>query len=256
MVGTALITGASSGIGRELARVHARRGGDVVLVARRIRELELLAGELETEHDITAHVVATDLTQPDAPGRLHAWTTEKGINVEVLANNAGYGDHGDFIDRDIDTQLGMVRLNVEALVALTHLYLPGMVARGRGRILQVGSTAGFLPCPGMAVYYASKAFVNSFSQALNEELRHTDVRCTVLCPGPVDTEFGARASVEESSAFKQAITAEKTARAGYNAMLKGRPVVVVPRRFAALRFVGLAPRRVLLSASRKAMESD
>ncbi len=227
----------------------------MVLVARRLLELESLAGELETEHDVRVHVLAMDLGKPGAAEEVFSWIQERGISVEVLVNNAGFGGHGNLIDRPLEMELDMVRLNVEALVALTRLFLPGMVARGRGRVLQVGSTAGFLPGPGMAVYYATKAFVNSFSQAVNEELRHTDVTCTVLCPGPVSTGFGARAAVDGSRAFKRAITAAETAKVGYAGMMRRRPVVVVPRSLAALRFAGLVPRRMLLTASRKAMET-
>lgn len=244
----ALITGASAGIGADLAREHASRGGDVVLVARRVDRLESLAGELRSM-GVEAHVHALDLSDPGAAAAMMAWLDKQGLVVDVLINNAGFGLKESFVDADLGRDLEMIRLNVETLVALTRLVLPGMVERGEGRILNVGSTAGFLPGPGMAVYYATKAFVNSFSQAVAAEVRGSGVSVTVLCPGPVKTEFDGVAGIERSRMFERAISSQKTARIGYKAMERGRLVQVVPGSFRALRLVPLLPRRSILRAS-------
>lgn len=252
----ALVTGASSGIGRELARAHARRGGDLVLAARGLDALEALAAELEDAHGIEAHPLKVDLSGPEAPARVHDWCAEQGLRVDVLVNNAGFGGHGRFHARDPDADAKMVQVNVQALTALTHAFLPAMVDRGHGRILNVGSTAGFLPGPLQAVYYATKAYVNSFSQALSEELRGTGVTVTVLCPGPVETGFAEAADMGGVGIFDDAVGPESVAEAGYRAMEQGKDMVVVPRRYAFLMRAVLpwVPRRTRLRLSRRAME--
>ena len=252
----ALVTGASSGIGLEIAKLHAARGGDLVLVARRGDRLRALAGELIAAHGTDALVVETDLATADGIAGLKA--TTEGRRIDVLVNNAGFGGRGAFHEReDASRVLEMVDLNVRALTELTHHYVRPMVARGHGRILQVGSTAGFLPGPLQAVYYASKAYVNSLSQALAEELRGTGVTVTLLAPGPVATEFFDVAGMERNAFRAKAPSAAKVARIGYEAMLEGRLVVIDDRRIAALtRVVGLLPKRLLLAASRKSMESN
>ncbi len=257
MTNLALITGASSGIGAELARLHAPHG-DLLLVARRKERLEALQDELrEFGHEV--HILSLDLIDPKAPLSLYKFCEDNDLQVDVLVNNAGYGAHGAVLDIPIEKQLRMVDLNVKALVELTHHFVPGMVARGSGRIMQVGSTAGFVPGPLQATYYATKAFVNSFSRALHEELRNTGVTCTVLCPGPVETEFVEVASMEGTSVFKRgAISAEQTAKAGYKAMMRGKDVVVVPGYFGPVlqKIAPLMPRKLVVKASRKAMEKS
>ena len=191
MTGTALITGASSGIGLELAKLFARDGYELVLVARRVERLEELGRELTQRHGVRCHTISVDLAQPDAAAEIVRRLEGAGPAVDVLVNNAGFGVLGPLATTEPETAGRMIRVNIEALTQLTRALLPGMLARRRGRILNVASTAGFAPGPLMAVYYATKAYVISFSEALAEELRGTGVTVTVLCPGPTRTEFQA-----------------------------------------------------------------
>ncbi len=224
---TALITGASTGIGREIAICCARDGHDLVLVARSQDKLERLASEMAEAHGVTACVVRQDLADPEGPSRVKRAVEEKGWKVDLLVNNAGFGYRGAFLEGDIDMQLEMLRLNVMSLTHLTHLFLPGMLERGHGRILNVASTAAFQPGPLMAVYYAAKAYVLSFSEALSEELRGSGVTVTALCPGPTESEFPNRAGTKGSRllALGQAKT-RPVAVAGYRGMMAGSAVVV------------------------------
>jgi short-subunit dehydrogenase len=223
----AIVTGASSGLGAEYAKLFAADGHDLVLVARRRDRLEALARELEAAHGIRAHVLAADLAAPPGAGRVVDEVNRLGVEVEFLVNNAGFGASGALTESDLARLLEMVQLNVTALVMLTRAFLPGMIARRRGRILNVGSTAGFVPGPFMAVYYASKAFVNSFTEALWYELRGTGVTATVSCPGATATEFAAVAGNERSLLFRMgAAPAATVARQAYRAMRRGRPLVV------------------------------
>jgi uncharacterized protein len=187
--GTALITGASSGIGAALAAELASRGHAVTLVARREERLRSLAMELAAEHSMEAEVIACDLADPPERKRLLGELTERGAAVEVLVNNAGFGVRGDFATSDTERMLRMVRVNIEAVVDLSGRLLPAMVSRGRGAVINVASMAAFQPLPGSAVYAASKSFVLSFSESLRTELRGRGVTVTALCPGPVRTEF-------------------------------------------------------------------
>ncbi|MDE3107434.1 MAG: SDR family oxidoreductase [Acidobacteriota bacterium] len=215
---TALITGASSGIGREFARLLRADGHQVVLVARREAALLALAEELGG-----ATVIALDLSQRDAVARLKAQVP----NVDVLINNAGFGDVGPFAEADADRQLEMIDLNVRCVSELTKAYLPGMVQRRFGRVLNVASTAAFQPGPFMATYFASKAFVLSFSEALAEELRGTGVTVTALCPGVTESEFHAVAGLGETKvAHVKMPSAASVAAQGYEALLAGTTVVV------------------------------
>ncbi len=251
----ALVTGASSGIGMELARLHAARGGNLVVVARRGDRLRALADELRAAHDTDCLVVEADLATADGIATLKAATTAR--QIDVLINNAGFGARGAFHEAELARMLEMIDLNVRALTELTHHYVGPMVARGHGRVLQVGSTAGFLPGPLQAIYYASKAYVNSFAQATAEELRGTGVTVTVLAPGPVATEFFDVAGMERLSFRARAPSAAKVARIGYEAMLRGELVVIDDRRIGALTHViGLIPKRLLLRVSRKSMEAE
>jgi len=227
---TALITGASAGLGTEFARLFAADGHDVVLVARRRDRLDALAAELSAAANgkkVKAHVVAIDLGVPGAVDKLCAELARVGVEIDFLVNNAGFGSSGAFHENDAARELEMVQVNIVALVALTRALLPGMVARGRGRVLNLGSTAGFQPGPFMAVYYASKAFVNSFSEALSYELKGTGVSATVSCPGATATEFGAVAGNDKSRLFRMgAARADIVARDAYRAMHAGRPMIV------------------------------
>src|SRR4051794_33044136 len=249
----ALVTGASAGIGRELAAILAREGHDLVLVARREGELKALGDELQQKYGATSTIAAVDLSQPDAADQglaaLGADTT-----VDVLVNNAGFGGHGAFAGRDRRDDLRMVAVNVVALTDLTKVLLPGMVSRGRGRILNVASTAGFQPGPFMAVYYATKAYVLSLSQALAEETRGTGVTVTCLCPGVTTTEFQQVAGVEDVPLTKGALsmTARDVAEAAYSGMARGRLIVTpgVPNKVGA-QATRLAPRQVMLKVVRR-----
>jgi short-subunit dehydrogenase len=223
---TALVTGASAGIGKEIAELCAADGHGLVLVARRRERLDELAGELRERHGVPCRVIAEDLGDPQAAPRIHAELA--GTPIDILVNNAGFGSNGAFHTLDARRELEMVQVNVTSLVHLTHLFLPAMVERGWGRVLNVGSTAGFQPGPFMATYYASKAFVNSFTEALWTELRGTGVTATVSCPGPVATEFAGIAGNDHSKLFKSAsvATPDVIAKQAYSAMMKGRPLVV------------------------------
>jgi hypothetical protein len=222
---TALITGASAGIGRELARCFAADGHDLVLVARRLPELQALCAELEQRHPIKARAVACDLGSPSALAELLGEV--RGLELAYLVNNAGFGTCGSFAELAAEREAAMVELNVSAVLRLTRAVLPQMLARRSGRILNLGSTAGFQPGPYMATYYATKAFVNSFSEALTYELRGTGVSVTLSCPGPTETEFGDVSGVNKTRLFKLgAAPAASVAKQAYRAMLRGRPVVV------------------------------
>jgi len=258
MNNTALITGASSGIGRELARIHAEQGGDLVIVARRQEALEQLKSELESRHGVSVVCIAADLAQPDAAEQLHAEVYGQSIDVEVLINNAGFGGHGKFHQRAWSDDASMIQLNVTALCAVTHAFLQDMVLRKRGKILNVASTAAFLPGPLQAVYYATKAFVLSFSQAIAEELADVPITVTALCPGPVDTGFAERANVADVSSFQDAASPQDVASIGYRAMQKGKLVVIDDWKLSLMLnwLLPLLPRRTVLRMSRQFMEKE
>lgn len=254
MTNTALITGASSGIGKEFARYHAAKGGDLILTARRAPELNALKAELEAAHKITAHVFALDLGAEGGADALVQAVTEAGLQVDVLINNAGFGGHGVHIVRELASEQAMIDLNIKAVVALTHTFAKRMVAQGGGKILNVGSTAGFLPGPQQAVYFATKAFVNSFSQAIDQELRAKGVTSTVLAPGYVETEFAQTADLIGTDMVKAGgATAASVAKHGYEAMLKGKLVTVNQRSMSILTqwIVPLLPRRMVLKIADK-----
>ena len=223
----ALITGASLGIGKELAKEFAADGRDVVMVARSEDKLRDLAGELEAAHGVTAHVLPADLTDPDAPVQIFSALQAQGLELDYLVNNAGFGANGPFAELPYQSQLDMIQVNVDALVALSHLALQGMLARKKGRILNIASTAGFQAGPDMAIYFATKAFVLHFSEAIAEEVRGSGVTVTAHCPGATLTNFGDTAGNAKSILFKLgAAPADKVARHAYRSMMKGRVVAV------------------------------
>jgi short-subunit dehydrogenase len=237
--GTALVTGGSSGIGAALAEEFARNGHDLVLVARREDRLTRLGGELSEDYDVHATVVVRDLDQDGAAQDLYDTLDERDVRVDVLVNNVGVGTYGPFQYADLDRERTQLRLNVQTTMELTRLYLDDFTERDDGTILNVGSTAGFQPGPKMAGYYASKAYVNSFTQAIAEELRGTGVSATVLCPGPVDTEFQSRAGMSHSKlGSNSASTPEAVAKAGYSGAMKGKPVVIPGLSMKALYLLG------------------
>lgn len=261
--GAALITGASGGIGAELARLFAHDGWDLVLVARSREGLVEVGRELADKHGIRYHVVPADLTDSAAPQAIYDAVQALGVEVGALVNNAGFGLMGPFVDvgREPPTELGreleMLQVNVVALTHLSKLFLPGMVKRGRGYVMNVASTAAFQPGPLMAVYYASKAYVLSFSEALSVELAGTGVTATALCPGPTRTEFQAVANMENSRLFRagHVMTAAQVAQAGYIAMRAGKSSIVtgaVNRVMAA--GTRLVPRGLAARMARMAQE--
>jgi uncharacterized protein len=249
----ALVTGASAGIGREIARILAR-DHDLVLTARRAAELHALAAEVAPA---TCHVLPFDLAEPAAPRGLVDAVSAAGLTVDVLVNNAGFGDLGPFADADLANLLRMIQVNITALTELTGLILPGMLARGRGRILNVGSVAGFQPGPLMAVYYATKAYVNSFSEALANELAGTGVTVTCLAPGPTESEFDAAAGMtpRKASALNSVQSARAVAAAGVRGLMQGRRMVVTGLRNKLLLFAErFAPRGMVIAAVRRMQE--
>lgn len=226
---TSLITGASSGLGMEFAKIFAREGYDLVLVARSADKLYALKNELESAHGVTAHVFVKDLSEKDAAYDVRDFTSENKITVDVLVNSAGFGDFGAFADCDLQKQNEMVQLNITALMQLTHCYLKPMTERGSGRVLNIASLAAFFPGPLMSVYYASKAFVLSFTEALSVELRGSGVSVTALCPGPTRTRFEENAELGESGLFKHLKNAEASDVAEYGRRkLEKNRVIAVP----------------------------
>ena len=223
----AIVTGASAGIGIPLARMVAADGYRPVLVARRADRMEELAAELASSHGVKPIIVPLDLSRPDAPERLLEALGDR-APVEILMNNAGLGAWGPFAETTIEGATTILRVNVEALTRLTRLFVDGMRERGRGYILNVASTAAFLPGPDMAVYYASKAYVLSFTEALSQELRGSGVKVTALCPGPTRTEFHDVAEMSGSRLMGKLwwMSADQVAEVGYRALRAGRPVVV------------------------------
>jgi short-subunit dehydrogenase len=223
----ALITGASSGIGKALAANFAEFGYDLVLSARSVAKLEAVAGELQQRFGIAAHVLPADLESAGGAAELHAEVKRRGFTLSALVNNAGYGTFGEFKDLQLDSQLGMMQLNMTSLVALAHLFLSDLLAT-KGKMLNTASTAAFQPGPYMAVYYATKAFVLSFSEALAAELAESGVTVTALCPGPTASGFQDKAAMHHSGMVKgkQLPTSEEIARKGFRAMLRGRRVYI------------------------------
>ena len=247
----ALVTGASAGIGLELARVLAR-DHDLVLTARRQAELRALAAELAPA---VCHIIPADLADPPAPHALFDAVTNAGLTVDVLVNNAGFGDLGPFADAELGKMLRMIQVNVTALTELTGLFLAGMRERKRGRILNVGSVAGFQPGPHMAVYYATKAYVNSFTEALAAELAGSGVTVTCLAPGRTESEFAAAAGFRDRPSGSVA-TARAVAEEGIRGLMRGKRMVVTGWRNRALLFAErFVPRGMVIRAVRKMQEN-
>ena len=244
---TALITGASLGIGYELAKLFAADKSNLVLVARSREKLDQLAAELRKEHGVEVHVLTRDLADPQSPRAIFDALAAEHVSVDVLVNNAGFGAVGSVADLPLEKQLNMIEVNVAALMHLTRLFLPGMIERRGGGILNVASTAAFQPGPYMAVYYASKAFVLSFSEALAEELLGTGVRVTCLAPGPTATGFAATANAEHRLLFRLGTAdAKSVAQAGYRGFRRGRGLVIPGlRNKLGTVAVGLVPRLVV-----------
>lgn len=250
----ALITGASGGIGLELARIFAREHFDLVLVARSKARLEELAAELRAAHGVAVEVIAKDLSAPDAAVEIQRQVGR----IDVLVNNAGFGLYGKFADSPLADDLNLMHLNMDALVALTALFLPGMIEARSGRILNVASTAAFQPGPLMALYYASKAFVLSFSEAIANELKDTGVTVTALCPGPTETGFQARAEVQDIPLNRMGMmSAKAVAEAGYRGLMAGKTIVIpgIKNKFGA-QSVRFTPRKLVTNIVRKIQEKS
>ena len=253
---TALITGASFGIGMEFARIFAREGYNLVLVARSADKLRQLASELEKAHRTRSLILATDLTEPGAAAYVLDQTTRADIQVDVLVNNAGFGQYGLFAENDLEECLRQIQLNVTTLTHLTHLYLPAMIEGKTGRILNVASTAAFQPGPLMAVYFATKAYVLHFSEALANELRGTGITVTCLCPGATATEFHKRAKATGMNLLKfGAMDARTVAEDGYRALIAGKPLVISGfKNWLLAQSVRFSPRGLVTAITRKIQE--
>src|SRR5208282_5072060 len=253
---SALITGASYGIGLEFSRIFASEGYNLVLVARSADRLRQLASELEKNHGTRSLILATDLTEPGASAYVQEQTTRAGIEVDVLVNNAGFGQYGKFAENDLEECLRQIQLNVTTLTHLTRLYLPAMFERKSGRILNVASTAAFQPGPLMAVYYATKAYVLHFSEAIANELQGTGVTVTCLCPGPTATEFQKRANIAGIRLTRYGcMDARTVAEDGYRAMMAGKPLVISGfRNWLVAQSVRFSPRRMVTAIARKTQE--
>lgn len=251
---TALITGASSGIGYELAKRFARAGFDLVLVARNLEALTAIAKELQQD-GATVVVLPKDLSRPSAANEIYADLRERDIEIQVLVNNAGFNVYGPFLETDLERELAMIQVNLVTVTQLTKLLLPAMVARRSGKILNVGSTASFVPGPLNAVYCATKAYVLSFSEAIAEELSGSGVTVTTLCPGPTDTRFAERANMTDTNLFQKKLqSASEVAEAGYRALISGRRRVVAGLANRLTVFsLRLAPRTNVAKVSKRLM---
>lgn len=223
-----LITGASGGIGYDLAKLASEDGANLVLVARSAEKLNQVAAELQKINKSEVIPIVADLSDEKGLNMLFSTVKSKNLTIDRLVNNAGIGDFGDFAGADLQKNMEMIRLNIGALTSLTHYFMQGMILRGKGKIMNVASTAAFMPGPGMAVYYASKAYVLSFSEAITRELRGSGVTVTALCPGPTDTSFASAAGLGKSLLHRMLAPASsmEVAKAGYRAMLKGKAIEI------------------------------
>lgn len=254
---TALITGASGGLGEEFARIHASKGDNLVLAARSKEKMEALKAELEKQYGISVYVLALDLSEPSAPKRIFDELQNQKIHIDYLINNAGFGDYGLFHKSKWEKQLQMINLNITSLVYLTRLFLPEMIKQRYGKILNIASTGAFQPIPTFSVYAATKAFVLSFSEAIANETKGTGVTVTTLCPGATATGFETAASMENSNLFKGNVaTSLNVATYGYEAMMRGKTTVVHGLINQIMAFsVRLAPRKIVTSIARMKLES-
>jgi short-subunit dehydrogenase len=225
---TALITGASNGIGLELAKIHASKGDNLVLVARNISKLNQIKTELESQYKISVHIIGKDLSLPNAPQEVYDDLKHKNIVVDYLINNAGFGDYGFFYETNWEKELQMINLNITALTHFTKLFLQDMIKHKSGKIMNVASTAAFQSGPTMAIYYASKAYVLSFSEAIDNEVSDKGVTVTTLCPGPTETGFLEAAALQDSKLFKgkKIAGAKEVAEYGHKAMMQGKTVAI------------------------------
>jgi len=228
MNSTALITGASSGIGLELSKIHASKGNNLVLVARNISKLNELKLELEKSHGISVYTIEKDLSQTNSPQEVYDELSKQNIQIDFLINNAGFGDYGMFYETDWNKELKMINLNITSLTQFCKLFLKDMVKNGKGKIMNVASTAAFQPGPTMAIYYATKAYVLHFSEAIDNEVRDKGITVTALCPGATVSGFFSAAAMEDSKLVKgkRLPSSKEVAAYGYKAMMKGKAVAI------------------------------
>ncbi|MGX1929342.1 SDR family NAD(P)-dependent oxidoreductase [Flagellimonas sp. 2504JD4-2] len=256
---TALITGASSGIGKELARIHAERGWDIIIVARRQEKLNELKLELEQKFAVKVLTIVKDLSNPGAPKEIFEKIQQKGIQIHYLINNAGFGLRGKFHELTWERQQQMIHLNMVALTELMYLFLPEMIARNSGKILNTSSTASFLPGPLQAIYYASKAYVTYLGNAIAEELHDTNITVTTLMPGATETEFASTSGMDKTGLFEKTVSARSVAEDGYNGMLEGKLDVISGLTFAQslmMKTLPFTPKKTILKQVRKMQEVD
>lgn len=256
---TALITGASNGIGLELAKIHAAKGDQLVLVARNKSKLDELKIELEKTYKISIYTIGKDLSAMNAGQEIFDETSKQQIHIDYLINNAGFGDFGMFVETDWNKEAQMIQLNITALTQLTKLYLKEMVKRGSGKIMNVASTAAFQSGPTMAVYYATKAYVLSFSEAIDNEVRDKGVTVTALCPGATESGFQAAAAMEESNLVKgrKLPTSKEVAEYGYESMMKGRTVAIHGfMNYLLANSVRFIPRAMVVKVTRKLQDKS
>lgn len=251
---TALITGASGGIGLELAHIHAATGGDLVLLARSADKLKRLKTEIENKYQVEVLTITKDLSQKEAPQQVFDELQQQEIQVEYLINNAGFGDYGFFHESSWEKEEQMIDLNMKSLTHLTKLFLPEMVKRRSGRIMNVASTAAFQPGPLMAIYYATKHYVLAFSEAIANEVKDYGVTVTALCPGPTESGFQNAAAMEESKLVNNVKmpTSAEVAEYGYRSMMKGKVVAIHGRANSLMaRSVSFLPRNMVTNMVRK-----
>jgi uncharacterized protein len=254
---TALITGASSGIGRELAKIHAEKGGDLVIVARSNNKLNELKKELEDKYKIHVFVIQKDLTQSNAPWEVYEQIQSAGLKIDYLINNAGFGGLGKFNERKLEQEVSMINLNITALTSLTHYFLQDFVKNNEGKILNISSIASLVPGPLQAVYFASKAYVSSFSNAIAEELHETNITVSNLMPGATETQFGKVSGMDKTPMFQKPVSARSVAEDGYNGMLKGKLNVISGLTFSKkimMAMIPLTPKKMLLKQIRQMQE--
>jgi short-subunit dehydrogenase len=257
MKNTALITGASNGIGLELARTHAAKGGDLVLVARNKSKLDELKIELEKQFKVSVYTIGKDLSETNAAQEIYDETNKQNIQVDYLINNAGFGDFGMFAETDWNKELQMINLNITTLTLFTKLYLQDMVKRRSGKIMNVASTAAFQSGPTMAVYCATKAYVLSFTEAVSNEVIDKGITITALCPGATESGFQAAGAMDESEIFKgkKLPTAKEVAEYGYRSMIKGKTVAIHGMmNYIMSNSIRFIPRATVLKVSRKLLD--
>lgn len=254
---TALVTGASSGIGKELAKIHAEKGGDLVIVARRESNLKALKKDLESKHAVKITTIMKDLSVIGAAREIYDEIKQKGIQVDYLINNAGFGLRGKFHELSWERQLQMINLNMTAVTELMYLFIPEMVARNEGKILNNSSTASYMPGPLQAVYFATKSYVTFLGNAIAEELHDTNITVTTLMPGATETEFAKTADMDKTEMFKKTFSPRSVAEDGYNAMIEGKLDVVSGMTFPQkmmLSMVPFTPKKLMLKQIRKMQE--